>query len=184
MATRKKTEVVRYLWSLCSHVSSFFFCVLWRNTVIQYTEDKIIDSKKIKKAIITKIHLFTGFSSRCLEQHYMHLCVCAVVRSQLPSAPKHTDLSRQTSDTGKKADGLANYQLQLKKHKKPTVYFITWKWGNGFCQQMAHLFPLTSMESWHLIYLFWVWSNGVKKGQEANGVPAAAVASVPLVSFL
>lgn len=35
---------------------------------------------------------------------------------------------------------------------------------NEFCQQMAHPFPLTSMDSWHLIYRPCIGSNGVKKG--------------------
>lgn len=96
------------------------------------------------------------------------LCVCVLVQSLL-SGTKHTHLSRQTSDMWGKVDEVANLQLQPKEEeeeKHSTVYFITWKWKNEFCQHMAHLFPLTSMDSWHLIYLLCIGSNGVKKGRD------------------
>lgn len=54
--------------------------------------------------------------------------------------------------------------------KRDKQYFITVE--NEFCQQMAHLFPFTSMDSWHLIYLLRIGSNGVKKERERRRVPA------------
>lgn len=62
---------------------------------------------------------------------------------------------------GKKKKKKKNVGVEKKKNPNRD-YFITWKWENEFCQQMAHLFPLTSMASWHVIYLRRIGSNGVK----------------------
>lgn len=73
--------------------------------------------------------------------------VCALVQSAWPLATEHTHLSRQTSDTGRKADGVANLQLQPEKKatqctllpgsgkmsfvNKWPIYFPSHQWTRG-----------------------------------------------------
>ena len=111
------------------------------------------------------------------------VCVCAcvhgVVQPLWPSVPKHTHLSSQTRDTGRKGARWMKWQTSYspkKKRSRRNTTPCTLLPGSGkmsFVNKWPIHFYLTSMDPWHLIYLLRVGSNGVKKGRERRRAPAA-----------